>query len=827
MKHIYQPDQVVMGNWTITKVIGEGSYGKVYEIVRSDFGTEYRAALKVMTIPASESEIKMALEEGMSIDGARQYFYTMVEEIVSEFALMSKLKGMTNIVSYEDHAVIPHENGIGWDILIRMELLTPLLTYAYQHPFSRRNIIQLGADMCRALELCQKYNIIHRDIKPENIFVSANGDFKLGDFGIARTIEKTSSGLSKKGTYNYMAPEVYRGEEYGFSVDTYSLGIVLYRLLNQNRVPFMPEAPTPITYAHREDALAKRMKGVAFTAPFYHQGRLPEIVLRACSFQPKDRYSTPQQMRKELESIQYTEAEAEIIYPSGDDLSIEENLYIATGKSQDAPLDIIEDDATAYIFGNRPVADATSGTVSLFGSPNKEPSILDKTGGTEYLFAPQKKESPKVAQPPSAHSKASTRKPWVIPMAITLAVMVVVGGGFAYYQHVQTENEQQELAIQESVIAQEQADITAYNDYMEQATSLMETAPEEAMSSLLQAQELQPENPDPFVNYAYALYLSRDYDTCIDYIENELALGKAYDITYQSMLAEVLGSAYFEQQDYAAAASFFRLSTAGGDLTVSAMRDYAVSLGRLGDIDAADEVLETMFDAGATQIETTYVQAEVDYAKEDYLAAEAGFQTVMSDSDDTALQIRAMRSLAEVYRDCAVLERLGQSPIANAAMLEAELLTEGISIYGLRYDASLWEMQAMACFETYNVTPGLDDSWLTRAANAFNLVIELGIQKEYLYTNLYTIYYQLGDYTQAEEALVAYEAVYPYAYTPHALRATMWIMLENQKSQDNRDYSDAYAEFLVAESMLYSGDDTTYYQQVKSLVDTLFSQGWL
>ena len=88
----------------------------------------------------------------------------------------------------------------------------------------------MGVDICKALELYQKYNIIHRDIKPENIFVSDNGDFKLGDFGIARTIEKTMSDLSKKGTYNYMAPEVYQGGEYGFSVDLYSLGIVLYRI---------------------------------------------------------------------------------------------------------------------------------------------------------------------------------------------------------------------------------------------------------------------------------------------------------------------------------------------------------------------------------------------------------------------------------------------------------------------------------------------------------------------------------------------------------------------------------------------------------------------
>ena len=261
MEQSYRAGSVVFNNWSIIREIGKGSFGTVYEIQREDFGQVYRAALKVITVPQNEEEVRAALEEGMSQTQAEQYFYSVVEDIVREFAIMARLKGTANVVGYEDHTVIRHQDGIGWDILIRMELLHPLLSYAYQHPFARRDIIRLGIDMCKALELCQRYNIIHRDIKPENIFVSDNGDFKLGDFGIARTIEKTMSGLSKKGTYNYMAPEVYRGGEYGFSVDLYSLGIVLYRMLNRNRVPFLPPAPEPITFHDRELSLAKRMGG--------------------------------------------------------------------------------------------------------------------------------------------------------------------------------------------------------------------------------------------------------------------------------------------------------------------------------------------------------------------------------------------------------------------------------------------------------------------------------------------------------------------------------------------------------------------------------------
>ena len=247
----YKKYEPVFGSWKIVREIGEGSFGKVFEIERRDFGYTYKAALKAITIPQSQSEVKSVLADGMDEQSATSYFRGFVEEMVAEFVLMSKLKGHSNIVSYEDHRVVEHTEGIGWDILIRMELLTPLLDHVSKNPLSRSDVIKLGIDICKALEVCRKNNIIHRDIKPENIFYSDIGDFKLGDFGIAKTVEKTTGGLSKKGTYTYMAPEVYKGEAYGASVDIYSLGIVLYRFMNNNRTPFLPSYPTPIKYADR------------------------------------------------------------------------------------------------------------------------------------------------------------------------------------------------------------------------------------------------------------------------------------------------------------------------------------------------------------------------------------------------------------------------------------------------------------------------------------------------------------------------------------------------------------------------------------------------
>ena len=326
--------------WEISEYIGEGAFGKVYKIVRQEFGHNYESALKVLAIPSNKGELASILNDGYDEEGAEAYFRGMVEDIAGEFVLMSRLRGNSNVVSYEDHIVIPHETGIGWDIYLRMELLTPLFDYIREHPLSVRDVIQLGIDICQALEACQKYNIIHRDIKPENIFVSDLGQFKLGDFGIARKLEKPSSGLSKKGTYGYMAPEVYHGEEYNATVDIYSLGIVLYRFLNNNRLPFLPPYPQPIHYLDRDKANMRRFGGEQPESPCNAETRLSEVVLKACAYQPGERFGNAGQMRMLLQEILISGENEELDCSLGDRLENEENRYVSVSRSEGA-IDIL------------------------------------------------------------------------------------------------------------------------------------------------------------------------------------------------------------------------------------------------------------------------------------------------------------------------------------------------------------------------------------------------------------------------------------------------------------------------------------------------------
>ena len=294
----YKKYEPIFGKWHIVRELGEGSFGKVFEIEHRDLSGTYSSALKVITIPRNKTELAQVASENTGPDGVTKYFRSIVDGITKEFNIMSQLKGESTIVSYEDHEVREHTDGIGWDIFIRMELLTPLLQYTANYPLSRNDIIRLGIDICSALELCRKNNVIHRDIKPENIFVSKNGRFKLGDFGIAKNIDKTTSELTKTGTYTYMAPEVYKGAPYGASVDIYSLGIVLYNYTNNGRSPFISATQSSVLPAEKTEALLRRMKGEALPAPANADDALARVILKACAYLPRDRYLTPTDMRR-------------------------------------------------------------------------------------------------------------------------------------------------------------------------------------------------------------------------------------------------------------------------------------------------------------------------------------------------------------------------------------------------------------------------------------------------------------------------------------------------------------------------------------------------
>ena len=288
-------------DWKIVKDLGGGAYGRVYEIERTISGIQEKAALKIVSRPKNKDEIESYYNEGYSKADLIASYESEIQNYVQEYKLMKELQGESNIVSCDDFTMVPHEDGIGGDIFIRMELLTSLQQILRERSLSEQEIIKLGKDISHALVLCESKNIIHRDIKPANIMVSQFGNYKLGDFGVSKIMDHATFATSM-GTPEYQAPEVVHMERYGQAADIYSLGITLYWLLNNRRMPFI-DANGKITAELKDEAMDRRYRGEKLPAPKNGSDELKRIVLKACAYQPENRYASAQEMYDALEEI--------------------------------------------------------------------------------------------------------------------------------------------------------------------------------------------------------------------------------------------------------------------------------------------------------------------------------------------------------------------------------------------------------------------------------------------------------------------------------------------------------------------------------------------
>ena len=220
--------QKVLG-YRVEELIGRGSFATVYKVKKENESGTYVRALKRIIIPDEEQYRRIWNAMGHDKRKTDLYFQNVFEETMQEIQLMHAFteNGVKNVVACYENDVIRHMDPIQYEIYILMEYLTPLSDYICNHDLNVEELIDIGVQILDALEVCHANHIIHRDIKEANIFVTPNGIYKLGDFGVAAIQNEQRFVSSIKGTAGYMAPEVYhKSEKYDESVDLYSLGIV-------------------------------------------------------------------------------------------------------------------------------------------------------------------------------------------------------------------------------------------------------------------------------------------------------------------------------------------------------------------------------------------------------------------------------------------------------------------------------------------------------------------------------------------------------------------------------------------------------------------------
>lgn len=268
--------------WRVVRVIGKGSYGTVYEVEKDSPSGSRRAALKMISVPAG--------------DRVRE----LIDGFVGELMVEESLRSTENIVYIEDYRVVERPDGTGWDIYILMELLTSLSDKMSRGAFDEKAAVDLGIDICSALEHYEKRGTVHGDIKPENIFVSSSGRYKLADFSIDKLTGEVKDGLTMQDAFSFNAPEVQLEGKYGPTSDTYSLGMLLYVLTNNNMMPFADGTSDANALI---GAAARRFNGEVLPPPANAGADLAQVIRIACDPDPEERFGSATAMKNALKEI--------------------------------------------------------------------------------------------------------------------------------------------------------------------------------------------------------------------------------------------------------------------------------------------------------------------------------------------------------------------------------------------------------------------------------------------------------------------------------------------------------------------------------------------
>ena len=389
-----QFENIDFPGWEVVRKIGEGSFGGVYEIHRTlPGGRVEKCALKKLAVPRNDGEIQELISQSFSTESITAHYKNQMGELVNEYSLTQELSSCKNVVGCYDVRFIQHDDGIGWDIYIRMELLNPL-RQALSVEYQEATVLRLGLDMCNALLACQEHSIIHRDIKPENILVSDRGEFKLGDFGIAKVSERTGTG-TMTGTMGYMAPEVANRQHYGAQADIYSLGMVLYWMMNRRTLPFLPYPPAIPSAIQRQEAAHRRLAGEAFPPPVNGSAELKAIVMKACAYSPAERYQSAQELRQALSAC----AQPPLIHPQ-----------------EPTILDIPDEPTQCGTVGT--VGDTPAKIEPVVPSEPRPPVVPLKGEKAPEKRAPQKKQGT---------AKKKTPRKWLLPLACILLICGIFG----------------------------------------------------------------------------------------------------------------------------------------------------------------------------------------------------------------------------------------------------------------------------------------------------------------------------------------------------------------------------------------------------------------
>ncbi len=266
---------VFAGRYQIIEELGKGGMGRVYRVLDKKLNEEI--ALKLIK-PEIAKDTKT------------------VERFSNELKIARKI-GHKNVARMFD---LNEEKGTHYITMeyVRGEDLKKLIRKMGQ--LSVGQAIPIAMQICEGLGEAHRLGIVHRDLKPQNVMVDEDGNARIMDFGIARSVETkgiTGAGVMI-GTPEYMSPEQVEGKEVDHRSDIYSLGVILYEMVT-GQVPFEGDTPFTIGVKHKSEK-PKDPKELNAQIP----DDLNRVILKCLEKERENRYQSAGEMQKELTNIQ-------------------------------------------------------------------------------------------------------------------------------------------------------------------------------------------------------------------------------------------------------------------------------------------------------------------------------------------------------------------------------------------------------------------------------------------------------------------------------------------------------------------------------------------